>query len=108
MKRFVFLLFSTFCIFSSAFPQGTYDFLRNDISARAAGLNGSFVSMTDDPNVLFYNPAALTSLTRPKASVSYLKHLLDVNAGSIAYTQELEGIGTVGGGIVYFNYGSFT
>jgi len=108
MKRFVFLLFSALCIPLFAFPQGTYDFLRNDIGARAAGLNGSFVSMTDDPNVLFYNPAALTSLTRPKASVSYMKHLLDVHAGSMSYAQELEGIGTVGGGIVYFNYGSFT
>ncbi len=108
MKRFFCILFSVVCLLSSAFSQGTYDFLRNDISARAAGLNGSFVSMVDDPNVLFYNPAALASLTRPKASLSYLKHLLDVNAGSLSYAQEWEGIGKVGVGIVYFNYGSFT
>ncbi len=108
MKRSFCILFSAFCLLSSVFSQGTYDFLRNDISARAAGLNGSFVSMTDDPNVLFYNPAALSSLSRPKASLSYLKHLLDINAGSIAYAQQVEGFGTVGGGIVYFNYGSFT
>lgn len=108
MKRSFCILSSVFCLLSTAFSQGTYDFLRNDISARAAGLNGSFVSMVDDPNVLFYNPAALASLTRPKASLSYLKHLLDVNAGSLSYAQELEGIGKVGAGIVYFNYGSFT
>ena len=93
---------------AETYAQGTYDFLRNDISARAAGLNGSFVSMVDDPNVLFYNPGALSSLTRPKASISYLKHLLDVNAGSLSYVQEVEGLGTVGGGVIYFNYGSFT
>lgn len=78
------------------------------MSARAAALNGSFVSMADDPNVLFYNPAALVSLTRPKASLSYLKHLLDVNAGSLVYGQEWEGIGRVAAGIIYVNYGSFT
>jgi hypothetical protein len=108
MKRLLVLLTSHLCLLASVLSQGTYDFLRNDISARAAGLNGSFVSIADDPNVLFYNPAALASLTRPKASLSYLKHLLDVHAGSLVYGQELEGIGTVAGGIVYMNYGNFT
>jgi hypothetical protein len=88
--------------------QGTYEFLRNDLSARAAGLNGSFVSMTDDPNVLFYNPGALPTLSKPAGSLSFLKHLLDVNAGSIAYARAVEGIGTVGGGIIFFDYGTFT
>ncbi|MCI0706886.1 MAG: type IX secretion system protein PorQ [Ignavibacteriae bacterium] len=110
MKRFLSIVFLACSILvpTKLLAQGTYDFLRNDVSARAAALNGSFVSMTDDPNVLFYNPGALPSLTRPKASLSFLKHLLDVNAGSLSYVQEVEGIGTVGGGIIYINYGTFT
>ena len=110
MKRtlasvFVLLLFSAV---SFGQDKGTFSFLRNDIGARAAGLNGSFVSMTNDPNVLFYNPGALTSLTESKGSAGFLKHLLDVNGGYLSYSRPLEGIGTMGAGILYMDYGSFT
>jgi hypothetical protein len=88
--------------------RGTYNFLRNDISARAAGVNGSFVSMTDDPNTLFYNPGALTTLRQSRGSAGFLKHLLDVNGGYVSYARPVEGLGTVGGGIIYLDYGSFT
>jgi hypothetical protein len=110
MKRtlasaFVFLLFSAVTLGQD---KGTFSFLRNDIGARAAGLNGSFVSMTNDPNVLFYNPGALTSLTESKGSAGFLKHLLDVNGGYLSYSRSLEGIGTLGAGILFMDYGSFT
>ncbi len=88
--------------------EGTYDFLRLDTGARAAALNGSFVSMTDDANVLFYNPAALSTLSVSRASVGFLKHLLDVNAGHVVYGRPIEGFGTIGAGVVYVDYGSTT
>jgi hypothetical protein len=90
----------------SAQIRGTYDFLRLDVSARAAALNGSFVSMSDDPNSIFYNPAALSTISRPQGSASYLSHLLDVNAGSLSYAQEIEGIGPIGVGLQFIDYGS--
>ncbi len=99
------------CVSATSLPaqdRVTYSFLRNDISARAAGMNGSFVSMTDDPNTLFYNPGALTTLKQSRGSAGFLKHLLDVNGGYISYARAVDGIGTVGGGIVYLDYGSFT
>ena len=101
----VLLLFSTVTFGQD---KGTYSFLRNDIGARAAGLNGSFVSMTNDPNVLFYNPGALTSLKESKGSAGFLKHLLDVNGGYLSYTRSIQGIGTMGAGILFMDYGSFT
>lgn len=87
---------------------GTYNFLRNEVGARAAGLNGSFVSMMNDPNLVFYNPAALPTLTKPSASAGFLKHLLDVNGGHISYGQHIEDVGTVAAGIIFVDYGSFT
>jgi NAD-dependent SIR2 family protein deacetylase len=81
--------------------QGIFNFLRTDVSARAAALNGSFVSMKDDPNVLFYNPASIGTLSMPKVSVSYVNHLMDVNAGTLSYGQYIEGIGNVGAGVIY-------
>lgn len=87
---------------------GTYAFLRNDVSARAAALNGSFVSMTADANVLFYNPASLVTISSPKVSLGYFKNLLDVNSGSLAFAQDVQGIGNIGVGINYIDYGTFT
>jgi len=87
---------------------GTYAFLRNDVSARAAALNGSFVSMTADPNVIFYNPASLATISSPKFSLGYFKNLLDVNSGSLVFAQDVQGIGNIGVGIDYVDYGSFT
>ncbi len=93
----------------SAFAQSgtTYDFLRLDVGARAAALNGSFVSMADDPNLLFYNPAALTSIAQPSASAGFLKHLLDVNSGNLVYSQSVSDLGTFAAGILFVDYGSF-
>jgi hypothetical protein len=108
MKQTLLFLVITACLTAiSAAQQGMYDFLRTDVNARAAALNGSFVSMKDDPNVLFYNPAALGTLSRPKVSASYMDHLMDVNMGSLSFAQYINGIGNIGGGITYINYGSF-
>jgi hypothetical protein len=108
MKRILFILAITGCASTALLPQQrTYDFLRTDVSARTAALNGSFVSMKDDPNVLFYNPASIGTMSMPKVSVSYVNHLMDVNAGSLSYGQTLEGVGSIGAGILYMNYGSF-
>jgi hypothetical protein len=108
MKRTFFSLITICCIALPLFAQqATFDFLRIDMSARASALNGSFVSMKDDPNVLFYNPASLGTLSRPKISASYLDHLMDVNAGSFSFAQYVQGIGNIGAGITYINYGSF-
>jgi hypothetical protein len=85
-----------------------YNFLRNDVSARAAALAGSFVTMADDPNALFYNPASVGTLERASGSVGFFKHLLDINSGYVSYGQEFEGIGHFGVGVIYTNYGSFT
>ena len=68
---------------------------------------GSFVSIRNDINAIFTNPAGLASITRTQASFGYFKHLLDINAGYASYAQELSGAGMVGIGIDYVNYGTF-
>lgn len=91
-----------------AAENSTYRFLRNDVGARAAALGGSFISMADDPVAIFYNPSAIGTLTSPQVSFGFFKHLLDINSGYAAYGQEILGLGHVGAGITYFNYGDFT
>ena len=89
------------------FGQNTYDFLRVDMSVRAAALGGSFVTNNDDVDVLFYNPAGISFLEKDPVSFSFVKHLMDINLFSLAYSTEFEDIGRFGSAIKYINYGSF-
>ena len=102
---FIFFIATTLCLFA----QGTtvYDFLLNDVGARAAALGGSFVSSTDDPNLIFYNPAGLATLSTSRFSAGFFKHLLDINAGYVSYGTEIPRFGFVGAGVNYINYGDF-
>lgn len=92
----------------NSYSQTTYEFLRLDMSARAASLGGSFVANMDDPNILFYNPAGLKTLTGSPASFSFLKHVLDINVASVVYSAEFLDWGRFGAGVKYINYGKFT
>jgi hypothetical protein len=108
VKHILYILIISGCTATPIFAQqGPYNFLLVDVSARAAALNGSFIAMKDDPNVIFYNPASIGTLSIPKISVSYVNHLMDVNAGTLSYGQNIEGVGSVGAGVIYMNYGSF-
>ncbi len=108
MKRIVFLFFILITIsFNNTFSQTTYDFLRVDMSARAAALGGSFTSNNDDADVIFYNPAGLGTLASNPISFSFVKYLMDINLASLSYSTEFEGVGRFGAAVKYVNYGSF-
>ena len=105
-------LFATVLIFLIAHPafaetNTVYTFLRTDVSSRAAGMAGSFVGVINDPTTIFYNPAGLSTLTTPMGSVGFFKHLLDINTGYAAYSQEIPDAGFVGASVLYTDYGSF-
>ena len=101
-------LFITILLSTLSFGQTTtYDFLRLDMSARAAGLGGSFVTNNDDVDVMFFNPAGLGFLEKDQVSFSFVKHLMDINLFGLTYSTEIENIGRFGAGIQYINYGSF-
>jgi len=87
--------------------NSTYSFLLSDVSARSAAMAGSFVSMRNDVNAIFYNPAGLNTVTPSQASFGYLKNLLDINSGYASFAQEVSGVGMIGIGINYVNYGTF-
>ena len=103
------VLFSNFFLsFDATAGSGpTYAFLKAETGARAAALAGSFVSVTNDPNGIFYNPASLFTVEGKRGSFGFFKHLLDINGGNLSYTQEIEDVGRFGAGIIYLNYGDF-
>jgi len=87
--------------------QDVFQFLRNDVSPRVAALGGAFASMQGDPNSLFVNPGALTTIPDRRFSVSYLDHLLDISAGSVALTLPETPLGMISVGVLFLHYGSF-
>ncbi|MCK9209869.1 MAG: type IX secretion system protein PorQ [Ignavibacteriaceae bacterium] len=116
MKRFFFdllhhltqLVVISFISITIANAQNnTYEFLRVGMSPRAAALGGSFVAATDDPDVIFYNPAGIYTLPETPVSFSYVNHLLDINLASLSVTKNIEGIGKFGASVQYINYGTF-
>lgn len=107
MKKLSTILF-IITVSSFAYAQSAYEFLRLENSPRAAAMAGSFVSNTDDPNVIFYNPAGIGLLEGSPVSFSFLNHLVDINSASLSYSRMFEGIGRFGAGVQYVNYGSFT
>lgn len=85
----------------------TYEFLKLDMSARAAALGGSYVADKDDPDVIFYNPAGIEFLQKNPVSFSFVKHLLDINLASLSYSTNISGVGRIGAAVKYINYGNF-
>ncbi|MBU0476210.1 MAG: type IX secretion system protein PorQ [Bacteroidetes bacterium] len=87
--------------------QNTYDFLQLDSSPRASSLAGSYIADNLDPNVIFYNPAGITTIENIPISFSFLKYLADINSVSLASTFNVQGIGKFGSALRYINYGKF-
>lgn len=101
----LFLLVST----SAAFGQRAYvyDFLRNESSARAAAMGGAFITIGGDVSGMFYNPALLNTIDSSQVSLTFHKHLLDMNSGYATFATGVENVGQIGVGINYNSYGSF-
>jgi hypothetical protein len=114
MKRILIILFLMIIAYTVAFSQSgkmtsVYEFLRNESSSRSAAMGGSFVAFRGDPDIIFYNPAGISSCADKKmVSFGFLKQLMDVNGGYASYVQYLDDLdGWIGSGIQYLNYGSF-
>lgn len=92
------------------------DILNKPLSPRAAAMGNSFVAMKDDPNTIFSNPAAISSIIIKDStklnelSISYSHYVLDINEGAIVYDhpvpEDFLFAGTFAAGIQYFSGGS--
>jgi long-subunit fatty acid transport protein len=62
-------------------------FLKIPIGARATGMGGAFVGITDDVSSVFWNPAGLVHVRNYQAHFSYMNWLemFDVNAFAVSY-----------------------
>lgn len=85
----------------------SFPLLRFSPSARSAAFGGAFASVADgDVMGLFHNPALIGPATSRSVGLSYQNHLSDINAGTVAYSHTIRGLGTtVGGGLRFVHWG---
>ncbi len=96
----------SYSVFSTT--SSPYGFLAEAKSARAASLGGAFVSYQNDVSALFYNPATLYTVEDKPLRATFLKHVLDINSGNIAYVHRTDEYGIFGFSANYNSFGSFS
>lgn len=95
------------CPIAQAQQGFIFNFLRSTISARMAGLGGATVAITQDPANVVINPAVLTTVDSSAVSATFIKHVLDINAGYASYSTNVESVGDMAFTVGYLNYGTF-
>ncbi len=103
----VLILIANFSAVAQSGGTTSFEFLRNQYSPRGAAMGGNLIANKGDIHAILYNPAALSGNTFRQWSLDYVDHLLDFQAGYLAYAQPFQNIGNVSVGLIYFNYGSF-
>jgi len=102
-------LIATLCIGQLAFAQQRKAgltgaaFLKVGVGAKAVAMGSAATAFAGDVNQMFWNPAGIT-LTDEKlqATFSYNKWIADLSHNSAGVTYQLDGIGTIGVGVISF------
>jgi len=88
--------------------KAVYRFLNIPVSAQSAALGGMPVSLPDaGPAQLHNNPAYLSASESGQFSATWSRYLAESSIGAVSGAWHIEGLGTLGGGIRYMNYGEF-
>jgi hypothetical protein len=83
-----------------------YPFLNIPVSVSASGVGGNSVSsQVSDLNLVFHNPAILSTEMDKGIEVGYLNYLSDIQLGSAAFARKINDRSMWMAGIRYMNYG---
>ena len=84
MKKTVLLiLLITNLLSAQVGGESIYNFLNLSSSARQAALGGKTITLMDDVNQAFWNPAIISNQIDNKIGVNYMNFLADVNLASV-------------------------
>ena len=89
--------------------DNVYEFLNLTQSGHVAALGGSNVSLQSaDLNLVYHNPALLSSGMNKSIALNYVNYFAGINYGMAMYSESFRGIGNFAAGLTYLNYGTFT
>lgn len=78
-------------------------FLKVGVGARAVGMGSAVTAIPYDVNQMFWNPAGMALKDEQmQASFSYNKWIADISHNTAAVSYNMEGIGTIGVGVISF------
>jgi len=83
----------TLCVFAFAAGEGSGQagaYLRMGVGARALGMGGAFVAVSDDATAAYWNPAGLAKLKKNQASFMHARLKMDRNFDFINYVKKDE------------------
>ena len=80
-------------------------FLKIGIGAKAIGMGGSFVAISDDITALYWNPAGISLLQKKTGIVSHNNWIADSDFEYIALVIPLSSSNTIGISVSYLNFG---
>lgn len=87
---------------------GEYGFLELPVSAHAAALGGTSISVVEpEASLADQNPALLCPEMSGQLNLSYMNYLSDINLGYASYTGSFRTEGAWQAGIRFVNYGDF-
>ncbi len=88
--------------------SAAYSVLSLHSSAKTAALGMDFLPcFTDDISAIINNPATLTSNNHNDVGITYTSLFNGINQASLAYSYNLNKVGSLALGVQYLNYGSF-
>ena len=99
IKYISILLILSLCLSVSAFEKvGTtsFQFLKVMMDARSTGMGEAHAAAVQSTSAVFWNPAALTQISKLGVSFYYLDWLLDTSHSSVAAAYRIPNIGTIG------------
>lgn len=99
------MLSASWSVFAQS-GETLYPFLNLPVSVSAAGVGGNSVSSQEkDLNLVFHNPAILSTEMHNGIAVGYMNYIADIQLGSAAYTRKINDRSAWMAGVRYINYG---
>jgi hypothetical protein len=87
--------------------DNVYEFLNLTHSAHVSSLGGTNVSMNENLNFSYHNPALLSSAMDKSIALNYVNYFAGINYGLAMYSRSYGRTGNFAAGVTYLNYGTF-
>ncbi len=82
-------------------------FSREGVGARALALAGSFAGIADDANAVYWNPAGLSTLTKPELTFNHITLFSGTSDDFIGFALPFKKLGAIGAGYLRQTSGNF-
>jgi hypothetical protein len=116
MNRFIKITVVALVAVGMAIPAGAQEykkvgqtglqFLKNDMSARSAGMGGASVQVADDASAMFGNPAGIAYVQSGfDAFATYTPWIADINYTAAGVVMGLGNVGSIGVNVMMVDYG---